>query len=225
MAVENLIKASLIYMNPIEGLPVRFALNPTEYSVSASADWQHTPAKSKDAPKSTYNGTHARSLTMTIQFINEFAGAEADVLLETKLLERMTLPTDLSIAAGSPASPVLRFIWGGAAALFPCHLVSVRTTYTMFDAAGIPIRATAQIELREEIDDPLGQNPTSGGPGGARAHVISDGDTLHSIAWREYEDASLWRGLADLNGIDDPMRLQVGRRLLIPSRAQAAARS
>jgi Contractile injection system tube protein len=225
MADDNLIKATLIYENPIEGPPVRFALNPSEYSVSATADWKSDPAKTYDAPKSEFNGTHPRTLSMTIQFIDEWAGVECDVLLETQLLERMTLPTALSKLTNKPAPPTLRFIWGGGAAFFSCHLVSVRTTYTMFDVAGIPIRATAAIELREDFSDPLRQNPTSGGPGGARAHVVSDGDTLHSIAWREYEDASLWRGLADSNGIDDPMRLAIGRWLLIPPRAQAAARS
>ena len=69
------------------------------------------------------------------------------------------------------------------------------------------------------------QNPTSGGPLGNRAHVVSDGDSLASIAYREYDDAALWRGLADLNGIDDPMALRIGQRLIVPPFEQVAARS
>jgi nucleoid-associated protein YgaU len=225
VALENLIKASLIYQNPTEGVPVHFALNPSDYTVTAGAEWSETPAKGKNAPKSEFNGTTARTIQMTIEFINEWAGIETDVLLETQLLERMTMPTPASQLLKNPASPVLRFIWGGAAALFPCHLTSLSTHYTMFDEAGIPIRATATITLKEEINEIPFQNPTSGGPGGSRAHVVADGDTLHSIAWLEYENAALWRGLADLNGIDDPMRLRTGQRLIIPDRAQVAARS
>ena len=36
------------------------------------------------------------------------------------------------------------------------------------------------------------------------------------IAFREYDDPAQWRRIAEANGIDDPLALQPGRRLLIP---------
>jgi nucleoid-associated protein YgaU len=36
------------------------------------------------------------------------------------------------------------------------------------------------------------------------------------IAAREYEDPAEWRRIADANGIDDPLQLEPGRRLMIP---------
>jgi nucleoid-associated protein YgaU len=48
------------------------------------------------------------------------------------------------------------------------------------------------------------------------------GDSLASIAYDEYEDARLWRALAEANHLDDPMRLPPGTELLVPPPAEAA---
>ncbi len=42
------------------------------------------------------------------------------------------------------------------------------------------------------------------------------GDSLPSLAWREYGNATQWRAIAEANGIDDPMRLRPGTELLLP---------
>lgn len=225
MARAKLVKASLLYKDASEGSGVRFAFNPTEYTVTASASWKQTPAKGKDAPKSEFTGSLPRTLSMDIQFVDEWGGVKTDVWAETDVLLLMARPTGQSVAKGKPSAPVLHFGWASDIFYFDCHLKSASVRYTMFSPDGEPTRATASIVLEEVLDQPKRQNPTSGGPGDNRAHVVSDGDTLHSIAWREYDDASLWRGLADLNGIDDPMRLRTGQRLIVPSYEQAAARS
>ena len=106
-----------------------------------------------------------------------------------------------------------------------CHLKQATIKLQEFDQTGKTTRATATITLEQVTSDTKRQNPTSGGPASNRAHVVGAGDSLASIAFREYDDAALWRGLADLNGIDDPMRLQVGRRLIVPPYADVAARS
>ena len=67
-----------------------------------------------------------------------------------------------------------------------------------------------------------GTNPTSGSEAGLRVHVLSEGETLHSVAWAEYGQARFWRALARFNEIDDPMRLALGTRLLLPSPREAA---
>ena len=44
-----------------------------------------------------------------------------------------------------------------------------------------------------------------------------DGDTLASVAFAEYGDATMWRPLAAYNRIDDPLRCGSGTTLLLPS--------
>ncbi|MEO9175325.1 MAG: LysM peptidoglycan-binding domain-containing protein [Gaiellales bacterium] len=218
------VKASLNYQGETDS-PLNFLLNPSDYTISSGTSWKQTPAKGKHAPKSEFTGTLPRTMSMTIQFIDQWNGVKVDVWSACEHLHLMTLPTDDSVTKRKPSAPVLFFNWAPDTLFFPCHLKSVSVHFTAFDENGEPTRATAAIVLEEVLDEPAAQNPTSGGPGDSRAHVVADGDTLHSIAWHEYDDASLWRGLADLNGIDDPMRLRIGQRLLVPPFAQVAARS
>jgi nucleoid-associated protein YgaU len=41
------------------------------------------------------------------------------------------------------------------------------------------------------------------------------------VAFREYGEAGLWRGIAAFNGIDDPLRVVAGTRLLLPTADEA----
>lgn len=218
------VKASLDYQGgDPEG--IKFLLNPSDYTIATGTSWKQTPAKGKKAPKSEFTGTLPRTLSMTIQFIDQWDGVKVDVWNTCEHLQMMAMPTDASVSKGKPTAPVLFFNWAADVMYFACHLKTAQIHYTAFDENGEPTRATAAIVLEEVLDEPGRQNPTSGGPSGNRAHVVAEGDTLHSIAWREYDDASLWRGLADLNGIDNPMRLRTGQRLIVPPFEQAAARS
>ena len=65
------------------------------------------------------------------------------------------------------------------------------------------------------------QNPTSGGVTTLRSHMVVEGDSLPLIAYQEYGDPGAWRVLADANGIDDPMRIRSGSRVLVPDLGQA----
>jgi nucleoid-associated protein YgaU len=91
----------------------------------------------------------------------------------------------------------------------------------MFRRDGTPVRATATISLEEVTAEAAAQNPTSGAREGRSSHVVAEGESLASVAYREYGLASLWRGLAVFNGIDDPMRLAPGTELLLPTQAEA----
>jgi nucleoid-associated protein YgaU len=49
-----------------------------------------------------------------------------------------------------------------------------------------------------------------------------EGETLQSVAYAELGRPAYWRAIAQLNGIDDPLRVRAGTVLLIPSVADAA---
>jgi nucleoid-associated protein YgaU len=48
-------------------------------------------------------------------------------------------------------------------------------------------------------------------------HTVVAGDSLPSIAYREYGDPEIWRVVAEANDIDDPLRLRAGTTLLLPA--------
>src|SRR3990170_2825054 len=110
-------------------------------------------------------------------------------------------------------------------AMSKATLVVVAGQYTMFRSNGTPVRATCSITLEEVPTSTWPQNPTSGGKPGLQAHVLIEGETLHSVAWAEYGNASYWRGGAAINNIDDPLRVAPGTRLLLPSPRDARGMS
>jgi nucleoid-associated protein YgaU len=55
----------------------------------------------------------------------------------------------------------------------------------------------------------------------AKVWVVKRGQSLATIASAEYGDPRAWRIIADANGIDNPLRLAPGTRLLLPARTVA----
>nr|WP_244209970.1 LysM domain-containing protein [Streptomyces nanshensis] len=93
----------------------------------------------------------------------------------------------------------------------------VAAKYTLFTTSGVPIRAVCQVTMEEISGETPGQNPTSGALAARRVHRVGSGDSLASLAHREYGDAGAWRIIAEANGIDDPLRLAPGTQLLLPA--------
>jgi nucleoid-associated protein YgaU len=217
-------KASLAADDGSQELQFRF--NPKEYSVSKAATWNRPTnkgAKSSTTPE--FGGVQPQTVQMEL-FFDDWEG-DGNLVKDIETLLAWLKPTDDSIRKKKPQPQALRFHWGGHAPLtgFKGFLKSVSAKYTMFKPDGTPVRATAQITLEEIPTDPAKQNPTSGAIAGRRSHIVAAGDSLHSLAAREYDDPALWRGLAAFNNIDDPLRLATGRRLLIPSADEASALS
>ncbi len=113
------------------------------------------------------------------------------------------------------------FGWGSQVAIVAV-VKSVSAKFTMFRADGAPIRAVCTLSLEEVPTEAQGQNPTSGARTATRTRRVGAGDTLASIAFAEYDDAALWRALADANDIDDPLRVPEGTVLSIPALTDAA---
>ena len=105
---------------------------------------------------------------------------------------------------------------------FASFITSVSAKYTLFSADGMPIRAVCSVSMEEMPGEPFKQNPTSGGFDVRRVHRTVAGDTLASLAWSEYGDATQWRALAVYNAVDDPMRLAVGAVLMLPTPEELA---
>lgn len=219
MTAQGLAKAALVARDL--GARVECGFNPREYVIAKSATWTRTPVRgAHTASMPEFVGTNPRTLQMELFFDDWDAGSDGVTASVETLLE-WTNPTRDSISANKPNPPVVRFEWG-TKPLFDAFVKSITARYTMFRSDGTPIRAQVTAMFEEVPAQPARQNPTSGGAGGSRTHVVAAGDTLQSIAYAEYGDPTLWRGLAELNRIDDPLRLVPGVRLEIPPEKTAA---
>jgi Contractile injection system tube protein len=203
-----------------------FDFNPGEYTVDKSSSWSRPQMKGgKQTGKPEFQGANAQTLKVEVLF--DRLGSGDDVAKDVNTLIEWVKPTDDSVAKKKPQPPIVVFEWGDNPALtsFRAYVKSVSARYLLFDSSGKPLRATATLMLEEVPIPPKKQNPTSGAVHGRRTHLLAEGDTLASVAWAEYEDAALWRGLADFNRIDDPLRVRPGQTILIPTADEARRRA
>jgi nucleoid-associated protein YgaU len=204
---------------------LEFTFNPTEYTVTKSAKWK-APArnmKDKAGAKPEFLGSDPQTISMQI-FFDDWEPAIGDVTEQIDQLFDWCSPSKTSTSSKKQQPSALRFTWGSNIQLADrkFYLERVSVKYTMFGRTGNPLRATADITLKEISDPAGGQNPTSGSINARRTHLVSDGDTLQSIANAEYGNPNFWRGVATFNDIDDPLRLATGSRILLPSVDEAA---
>jgi hypothetical protein len=207
----------------IEGSgPLECWFNPNEYSITKANDWTIRPIVGASLPTPQFGGGHARELTLDLLF---HADPDGDVTPVTdRLFAMMEVSSSLPGASRNQARPpTLTFSWGTFTSFKAvCRQLSVQ--FTLFRPDGTPIRALARMALIQVAKDPrtphgtpaAPQNPTTRATERLRAHIVRDGDSLQSIAYRHYGDATRWRVVAENNGIDDPTRLVRGASLSIP---------
>lgn len=108
--------------------------------------------------------------------------------------------------------PGVRFQWGSF--LFEGVMESMNETLEYFSADGRPLRASVSINLsRQDVDfqildvnTPASHTPNAGTEPLEQA---KDGDTAQSIAARKGSGPN-WQSAALANGIENPLRLEVG---------------
>ena len=196
-----------------------FDFNPSQLQISRRATWKSTTTPGHhDGPVPEYMGPDPRELSVEIFLDRSQTPESNDVRKNVESLFSCCETTASSIAANKPSTPWVIFQWGAfSTARFNAYVTSVDATYTLFSTTGVPIRATCRVQLREVPGQTAGQNPTSGALTARRVHRVVAGDSLQSLAWREYGEATAWRAIAEANGIDDPARLHPGTALMLPA--------
>jgi hypothetical protein len=196
---------------------IDFQFNPKELTVTKAAKWvRDNQKKSKSAGVPEYRGPDPSKLSLEMYLAATDAKDQSVVETVEKLFS-CCVPHPDSQQKKKEAPPLVIFHWGEMSGLFVGFIASVAVKYTLFTPSGRPIRATATVSIEEMAKQPDKQNPTSGGTAVQTTHTVVIGDTLTAVAYREYGDPNMWRGLAEHNAIDDPMRLRPGTALLIPA--------
>jgi nucleoid-associated protein YgaU len=202
------------------GSRITFLFNPLSYTIEKSAEWARysQPGQAQTALP-IFKGSGPR--TMNVEVLLDSTATSGSVQADVDLLFACCKPTLPSMLLQEPSPPLVMFGWGSTLGFLAC-MRSVRVEYSLFMPNGTPLRATCSLTMEEIPISLPGQNPTSGGTA-RRTRTVIAGDTLQSIAFREYGRPGLWRAIAELNGIDDPTRVPAGSSLLIPPLAEAAA--
>jgi phage tail protein X len=227
-AGKSLVRASLaIHEPPVGGSTTpggliktfAFDFNPAQLSLTRRAQWKTTPAQiERDGSVPEFMGSQPREMGVEIFLDSSDEPTSNSVLKKVESLLACCDVTTKSIAAKQPSPPWVVFQWGSfSTARFTAYVSSVEAAYSLFGTTGVPIRATCRLQLHEIPSKTKGQNPTSGALTARRVHRVVAGDSLQSLAWREYGDSAAWRAIAEANGIDDPTRLANGVELVLPA--------
>ena len=141
-----------------------------------------------------------------------------------QLFSLLEADQSISLVTGLRMPPLVMFEFGTF--ISPVSYVSkVDMTIEKFNSNGDPTRAAGSITITQYPVPEALQNPTSGGIAAEDQALLYDGDSLPHVAYRYYRQPSRWRDLAAANGIDDPLRLTVGRRVSVPPAAALPART
>src|SRR5918998_149145 len=217
------------YLLVEQGEKIDCWFNPKEFALTKTNKWEVKPVSGQKLPSPQFSGSDAQKISLDLLF-DDSDSAQGDVRkICGKLFKMMEVDgTRFSGGAASGGSggagnknsgrpPTVEFGWGNLVT-FKAVCDSLTVQYTLFRSDGTPIRANAKLSLTQIAPAVLAegggtgrrQNPTTTGVGGIRTHVVRDGDSLQSIAYAAYGDATRWRVIADENGIDDPTRLRRG---------------
>jgi Contractile injection system tube protein/LysM domain len=198
--------------------------NPKDYTISKSNTWTEKPVTGQEVPVLQYGGGGPSSLSVDLLF-DAGESEQPDVLdVSEQLMGLMTVGDPSGGDKNNKRPPAVRFHWGPV--IFLGVTARLTLQFTLFEPDGRPTRAQVKLELTQIVrttgsggTGSLRQNPTTTGIAGLRTHVVRDGDSLHSIAYAAFGDATAWRAIAAANGIDDPLRLPRGATLAIPRRS------
>lgn len=193
------------------GATIECAFNPQSYTITKANVWTYKPTQGSDLPKPEFGGGLPMSYRLSLLLDVSLDGPNNSVKDQANRLMQ-------AMHGGGSAPKLITFSWGSVT-LPRAVPMSISIQYALFQPNGEPVRAFVELELSQaEQLTPAGkaQNPTTRGITGLRAHTVAAGDTLASIAYASYGDATRWRAIAEANQIDDPMRLVRGRTLAIP---------
>ena len=201
MALE---KAIITNIQTGDRIPVMF--NPEEYSLDLGNTFAEIGIPGIKTPPIQYVRGNIRNLNMELFF--DTYELKSDVRNETQKITSL-----LEIEINTQAPPILLFSWGGLN--FKCVLESAGQRFTMFLEDGTPVRATLTVSFKEHeaVDIEIKKGLFIGPP---TVRNIIEGETLSNIAGDVLGDPGAWREIADLNNIDNPLKLALGMPLLIP---------
>lgn len=198
------------------GEKIEFQFNPKELTLTKTAKWKREAARgAKKSGVPEFLGAEPAKLSLEV-FLDASRKMDDSVVKQVEKLFSCCVPTDTTRQKQKASPPWVRFQWGSIMG-FPAHIKTVTVKYTLFTPGGMPVRAVCTVAMEEMGGETSGQNPTSGALAARSVHTVVSGDSLPALAYREYGDPTLWRALAEANGIDDPMRLPAGRTLLVPA--------
>jgi len=156
------------------------------------------------------------SIQLPVRFSFEFTidatGVASDIIVpvpkQMLLFNKVTIDVD----GDSHRSNYLIVQWGSF--IRDCILISARTTYTLFNSEGIPLRAKINASFLERKGTTLNQIANMfSSPDLTHSKIVSEGDILPLMVFREYKNQDYYLQVARTNGLKNFRELKQGTTL------------
>lgn len=203
-----------------DGVPeeVAFMFNPEAVRVTKTLKPKEQRQAGQDTPNLQFTGGDSLKVEFGEILFDTFEDRASVYETHVQLLEGL-----IHVNEHLHRPPRVLFSWGkgfgsakGKVNTGIWYITALDVNYIMFLPNGTPVRAKCKLTLTEVPDESNPKGKTNQSPDTAHVHLVARGDSLQAIAFNEYDDAAEWRRIARANGIDDPLALSPGQRLLIP---------
>ncbi|WP_456401950.1 CIS tube protein [Hydrogenimonas sp.] len=191
-----------------KGTEVPLQFNPSNYTVEESNEFGEKKLMGLKGVIHQFTGSKHADLTLELLFDATDDGEDVRKRIEP-LLRLGAIDRELH------APPPCRFVWGPFG--FDGIVSQIKREFTYFYHDGTPGRVKLTVTLKpyrppEEVKAALDLHSSDI----SKERVLAEGDSIFLMAAREYNAPGEWRRIAEANGIDDPLALLPGTRLLLP---------
>lgn len=203
MALEKAVITNVDTNDEIEVL-----FNPKEYVIEKKTPWSEINVFGMDSPPVQFTMGERKRLSMELFF--DTSEEKTDVRDYTTKIEELML-----VNAQEHRPPILRFSWGSLS--FDCVMEDLVQRFTLFSNDGTPLRAICKVVFKEYATAATQlSNTRRESADHTKRMALREGETLSSLAAREYNNSAKWRAIADANNIDDPENISAGTIVELP---------
>lgn len=222
-------------------LPIYVQFNPESYSVQEEVSYEQVKAQQDGQEVTQFVGAVQSVTSLSFRFdTNSVITSSADSLssigsavmsaansvmnFASSLTKSETLDVSaltaqfgklLRVDGDLHRPPNVRFTWGSI--VVEGVVVSMNTTFTMFDQKGVPVQAQVDCQIMSiGSESALKKNPLFS-PDRTKSRVMSEDINLWGLAASEYGDINKWRVIARANQIMDPLDLEPGTLVKVPA--------
>jgi hypothetical protein len=202
------VKAQIVVLEGPNKGPIDVMFNPREYSVLTEglvADENSTTIQ--------FNKVVIRDFVLPL-FFDTFE-QKTDVRELTQKIADLLVPSVAGKETKQPATCL--FSWGGFS--YKGKIIKIDQKFTMFLTTGIPVRADLSVTFKSVVTKE--EDAVFKGKEACRQFwPVKSGDRLDLIAYQTLKDPALWRQIATVNKILNPLafptKADIGRTIIIP---------